>query len=217
MRKALDTLVGGALGFTLTLVLNSVVTYFATPAALITVGQVAVDQQWYAYLDVENYSDAALSGIRVVLPAGFQLTRLSSVPPVRTQTVAGTTSGGLTRIELSLIEPRNVTRVMIPVTSREEANGVSVTNASERNVAIRTSAQVETRRSIAIRTALRNAVVYMRSWSDLLLGSGQSGPRHATSAWASTKSRWKKPRIVSLNSRLRWSERAARRSISQGR
>jgi hypothetical protein len=144
----------------LTLVLNSTVTYFATPAALITVGQVAVDQQWYAYLDIENYSDAALSGIRVVLPTKFQLTRLSSVPPVKVQTVPGTVSGGLTRIELSLIEPRNVTRVMMLVASREEAYGVSVTNASERNVAIRTSGQVETRRAIAIRTALQNAIVY---------------------------------------------------------
>lgn len=46
MRKAIDTLIGVAIGFLVTLLLNSTVSYMTQPTAVITTGTMAIGANW---------------------------------------------------------------------------------------------------------------------------------------------------------------------------
>jgi len=160
MRKAVDTLVGVVIGFVVTFLLNAAVSYSTQPNALVTTGAVAVGSQWYASLEVENYSERTIDGLRLVLPASIRLQNVTAVPPVRITSVASTVAGGMTRVEISAVEPRAITRILIPIASRTDADDLVVSNAAEKNVGMRTSDQIETRLQNAVSYAVRTALIY---------------------------------------------------------
>jgi hypothetical protein len=97
MRKPTDTVVGLLIGFIVTFVLNAAVSYLTQPKALITTGTVALGPKWYGSIEIENYSQDTLQGLRITLPDTIKLAEIAAVPPVRITGVMGTNVGGVSR------------------------------------------------------------------------------------------------------------------------
>ena len=176
MRNALDTLVGVLVGFIATFVLNALAGYIAQPRALVTTGVVTVDSKWYATLEIENYSEQTVNGLRIVIPGTSRMQDVAAVPPVAIKPIAGTSMNEFRRFELGLVEPRAITRILIPVESQAQAEMITVANAAERDVAFRSSQQIDSRAKNAIDFALRTSIIFalisgvagwfLRKWLD---------------------------------------------------
>jgi hypothetical protein len=161
MKSLANTVATIIITFIVTLALNSIVYYLGQPSGELQTGpMMIVQQQNYVPVDVSNFKQEPLDGLIYAVPASTTIQQIISSNPISIEPVPDNAGSVVSKkIKLSGFGPNQVTRVLIPVNSQDEADLVAPFNNKQLNLNPQPVTGIYSPLSAAINSALTVSIV----------------------------------------------------------
>lgn len=162
MKKIADTMVAVAITFAVTLALSFVVQLLTQDKGTVMIGPVVTIQgQLYMPTDISNLTHELLDNVVLSIPESTDSQSIVSSSPIEVEEVPDVIGTSIRkRIQVSGLEPSQVTRLLVPISDQDVAELVRLVNAEQVRLAIERVEGLERPISLAMKDALVTATIY---------------------------------------------------------
>lgn len=162
MKKLANTIVTVAVTFVITLALNLIIELLTQDKGAVMIGPVVTIQgQPYMPIDISNHAQEPLNNLVLSIPESTDSYSIISSSPIEVEEVpdlVGTNTRK--RIQISGLEPRQVTQLLVPMADQDAAELVRLVNAKQVGLAIERVEDIERPISLAMKDAVVTASIY---------------------------------------------------------
>jgi hypothetical protein len=149
--------------FLVTLALNACVDYFSRQFGSVILGP-PFDfggNRYYLPLDIANFENAPIDGLRVTVPSYIEPFRITSAAPVTISQIVNEVHGpGTKTLVLGGLEPHRVTRLLLPVASLADSQSLRIQNHKNLRLEMQSASDIENPVLRSLLFVLLNSTVY---------------------------------------------------------
>lgn len=168
-----------AVTFLVTLVLRTSIEYFAASKGTVLLGPfTTIQSQIYMPVDIANFRYKPLDNLVLSIPKLTDIPEIVSSSPIQIEEVPDVVgTSDRKRIQISGLEPNQITRLLIPTANQNEAELFRVVNAKQVGLAIEPVEHIQSPIVSALEKELFSAAVTSILFGLLMLGFLASGAR----------------------------------------
>ena len=169
MKRITDTIVVVAVTFFITLVLDTAIGFFTQPEGAVLPGPfITTQNQVYMPVDISNFTGKTFDGLVLSIPKLTDIPEVISSDPVQIEEVPDSVgTSDRKRIQISGLEANQVTRLLIPIANRDEAELFRVVNAKQMRLTVESAEDLQSPLIGTLKDALSTATVYQGMFSGL--------------------------------------------------
>jgi hypothetical protein len=162
MKKIANTITTVAITFAITLALNLVVQLLTQDKGMVMIGPVVTIQgQPYMPIDISNHAQEPLDNLVLTIPESTDSHSIISSSPIEVEEIPDVVGTSIRkRIQISGLEPRQVTQLLVPMADQDAAELVRLVNAKQVGLAIERVEDIERPISLAMKDAVVTASIY---------------------------------------------------------
>jgi hypothetical protein len=162
MKKIASTIATVAITFVITLALNLIIELLTQDKGAVMIGPVVTIQgQPYMPIDISNHAQEPLDNLVLTIPESTDSHSIISSSPIEVEEIPDVVGTSIRkRIQISGLEPRQVTQLLVPMADQDAAELVRLVNAKQVGLAIERVEDIERPISLAMKDAVVTASIY---------------------------------------------------------
>ncbi len=161
MKPLANTIVAVVVTFIITLSLQTALSYVTQSKGTVAISPAGtIQQQFYVSVDIANYGAEPINNIILSIPRSTVIQGITSSNPVQLDVLPDAIGTELRkRLTISGIEPRRVTKLLIPISNQDNDNLVQVINDKQVGLTLSPVANLESPVATALSSSLQYAII----------------------------------------------------------